>query len=86
MYYLRQHQFSQLALLTVQILPCLWARPWFGTLAHSHRGGAPQGPTHIKQAAGFTGARSHLPLLLGYIPGTAVSSRSHLVTAMHAGV
>ena len=86
MYYLRQHQFSQLALLTVQILP------FMGKAMVQHLGllsegeGAPQGTTLIKQAAGFNGARSHLPFLLDYIPGTAVSSRSHLVTVMHAGV
>ena len=64
----------------------LWARPWFSTSAYSLRGGAPQGTTNIKQAAGFDGARSHLPFLLDYIPGTAVSSGSHLVTVMHEGV
>jgi len=67
MYYLRQHQFSQLAVFTVQILSCLWARPWFSTSgceAPLYCGGVLQGTMHNKQVAGFTVATSSLPVKL----------------------
>lgn len=76
MYYLRQHQFSQLALFTVQILLSVYGQGHGSApLVTLYCGGAPQGAMYIKQVAGFTRSRSQPLFLLNYIPGIAASSR-----------
>lgn len=65
MYYLRQHQFSQLALFTVQILLCLFMGK--AMVQHLWLLSTVEGPTghvHNKQVAGFTVATFSLPVKL----------------------
>lgn len=69
MYYLCQHQFSQLALLTEQILLCLFmgkAMHGSAPLGTLYCGGAPQGTMPITQASGFARSRSHPPFVRLY--------------------
>lgn len=64
MYYLCQHQFSQLALLTEQILLSVYGQDhaWFSTSGYFVLWRVPQGIMHIIQVSGFT-RRSHLPFI-----------------------
>lgn len=86
MYYLHQHQFSQLALFTVQILSCLFmgkAMVQHLWLLYTVEG--PYGAPCIINKY-LDSPRPQSPFLFNHIPGTTASSQSHLVTVMHAGV
>lgn len=87
MYYLCQHQFSQLALFTEQILLCLFTGKamvqhlWLlYTVERPHRA-----PCILNKWLDSPGAGHTLPSL-DYLPGPAGSSLTHPVLVMHAGV